>query len=142
MSIWPAENVWRGQVTFALVFAPVGCLLRFHLSKALNARLPSFPLGTFHANIVGTAVLGMCYDLQHSSVGGTVTGCQVLEGVMEGFCGCLTTVSTFALEIDTLRRRHAYTYGLISVFVAMGLLVVIIGTVDWTRGLAKPACSI
>jgi fluoride exporter len=141
MSIWPPENSWRGQATFSLVLAPLGCLLRFHVSKSLNSRIPSFPLGTFCVNVFGTAVLGMCYDLQHSGVGGMITACQVLVGVEEGFCGCLTTVSTWVLEMNTLRARHAYIYGLMSVSVALGFLVAIIGTLEWTRGLATPVCS-
>jgi fluoride exporter len=141
MSIWPPENSWRGQATFSLVLAPLGCLLRFHVSKSLNSRIPSFPLGTFCVNVFGTAVLGMCYDLQHSEAGGMITACQVLVGVEEGFCGCLTTVSTWVLEMDTLRARHAYIYGLMSVSVALGFLAAIIGTLEWTRGLATPVCS-
>ena len=143
MAIRPPQNHndWRGQVLFSLVFAPLGCLARFHVSLLLNTRLPAFPLGTFVINVGGTAVLGMCYDLQHSHIGDTVIACQILVGVMEGFCGCITTVSTWVLEMDTLRARHAYIYGLSSVTVAISFLVVIIGSLAWTRGLATPACS-
>ena len=145
LSIWPPAPDWRGRVTFALVLAPPGCLLRFYASKHLNSRLPSFPLGTFAVNVLGTAVLGMCYDLQHSGAAAAaatrgVVGCQVLEGVIQGFCGCTTTVSTWVVELDTLRRRHAYVYGLASVSVAMGFLVAIMGSLEWTRGFAAPVC--
>ncbi|RAH41197.1 FluC/FEX family fluoride channel [Aspergillus brunneoviolaceus CBS 621.78] len=144
-TLWSAE-IWRGPVVFALVFSPVGCLARFFLSLKLNSRVAAFPLGTFAANITGTAVLGMAYCLQHSSIsaatlgGGSVTGCQVLQGIMDGFCGCLTTVSTWALELIDLRPQHAYVYGVISVVVAFCLLVVEIGSLKWTRGLETPIC--
>ncbi len=140
LSIWPPENHWRGRVMFALVLAPPGCLLRFYASKHLNSRLPSFPLGTFCVNVFGTAILGMCYDLQHSSTGTSIAGCQLLEGVMEGFCGCVTTVSTWTVELDTLRRKHGYIYGLTSLTVAISFLVVIMGTLEWTTGFAVPVC--
>ena len=91
-------------------------------------------------------VFGMAYSIQHATVstspltiGGT-TGCEVLEGIMDGFCGCLTTVSTWVLELSDLRRRHAYIYGSVSVAVALGFLVVEIGSLQWTRGLATPVC--
>ena len=140
LSIWPPANDWRGRVTFALVFAPPGCLLRFYASKHLNSRLPSFPLGTFFVNVFGTAILGMCYDLQHSGSVRSLAGCQVLEGVIQGFCGCVTTVSTWVVELDTLRRRHGYIYGLASVSLAFGFLVVIMGSLEWTKGFVAPVC--
>ncbi|KAF4545471.1 Chromosome condensation protein [Lasiodiplodia theobromae] len=144
MAIWPPHShaQWRGQAVFALVFAPAGCVLRFYLSQWLNARVPRFPLGTFAANVVGTVVLGMCYDLQHSKVGsGGVIGCQVLQGVMDGFCGCLTTVSTWVLELKTLRRGHAYVYGAVSLAVGLGGLVVVMGSVKWTVGFEAIRCK-
>ncbi|OAA63725.1 chromosome condensation protein [Niveomyces insectorum RCEF 264] len=104
-------ETWRGDVLFALVFAPLGCLLRFYTSLKLNAVFVTFPLGTFVVNILGTAVLGMAWDLQHapaSVTGGSRVGCQVLQGVMDGFCGCLTTVSTWMTELSGLRRAHAF----------------------------------
>ena len=147
LSIFPPENFWRGRAAIALVFAPPGCLLRFYASKHLNARVPSFPLGTFFVNIFGTCILGMCYDLQHAgSIGATPNGglaaCQVLEGVLEGFCGCATTVSTWVAELTSLHRRHAYIYGLASIAIALGFLVVIMGSLGWTSGFAQPVCSV
>ncbi|CAG8075692.1 unnamed protein product [Penicillium salamii] len=144
-TIWSAE-LWRGPVLFSLVFSPLGCLARFFLSLKLNARMASFPLGTFVANVAGTMVLGMAYSLQHASIsvstygGGSIIGCQVLQGIMDGFCGCLTTVSTWVLELSGLRRRHAYIYGAISVVVAYCALVVEIGSLKWSIGLTTPVC--
>jgi len=159
MAIWPPDRpsgpdskgswtneTWRGQAVFALVFAPAGCLLRFYASLKLNGIMPSFPLGTFAVNIFGTAVLGMAFDLQHVSldntagVGGGRVGCQVLEGVMDGFCGCLTTVSTWIAELNGLGRRHAYVYGGVSVLSGLGILIIIMGSVRWTVGWDTVAC--
>lgn len=147
ISLWSPES-WRGPILFSLVFAPVGCLARFFLSLHLNRRIASFPLGTFTANVGGVMVLGMAYSLQRASIssstsgggGGSLSGCQVLEGIMDGFCGCLTTVSTWVLELTDLRRRHAYTYGILSVAVGLCMLVIEIGSLKWTRGFATPIC--
>jgi fluoride exporter len=142
LSIFPPHQSWRGKVTFALALAPLGCLSRFYVSKYLNSRIPSFPLGTFAVNIFGTIILGICFDLQHSvTVAGKLTGCQVLEGVMEGFCGCTTTVSTWVAELTGLRRKHGYFYGLTSVLVALLFLIVIMGTLQWSRGFQGPVCA-
>jgi CrcB protein len=158
MSIWPpdrpsgpssrgpwANETWRGQAIFACVFAPVGCLLRFYMSLSLNSQIPSFPLGTFCVNIFGTAVLGMAFDLQHVGVGGAGVGggrvaCQILQGIMDGFCGSLTTVSTWILEIATLRNRHAYFYAFSSVAAGLSILVAVMGGVRWSVGWGVPAC--
>ncbi|KAK4540679.1 hypothetical protein LTR36_009010 [Oleoguttula mirabilis] len=141
LAIWAPHDKWRGEVVFAIVFAPVGCLLRFILSIKLNRKVRSFPLGTFTANILGTCVLGMSYDLQHSSAARSVVGCQVLQGIEDGFCGALTTVSTWVLELDTLRLHHAYFYGACSLFVATGLITAIMGSLRWTEGFTSPICS-
>lgn len=145
ISLWSPE-LWRGPVLFSLVFAPVGCLLRFFLSTQLNSRVVSFPLGTFTANMTGVMVLGMAYCLQHAPIsssalgGGSYAGCQVLQAIIDGFCGCLTTVSTWVLELSDLRRQHAYTYGIVSVAVGLCLLVIEIGSLKWTRGFVTPIC--
>ena len=140
LTIWPPATSWRHRATTALAFAPLGVLCRFYASKYLNARIPRFPLGTFAVNIFGTCIEGMCYDLQHtySIVGAETTACinscAVLEGVMQGFCGCATTVSTWVVELNSLRRRHGWFYGLASVGVALGFQVTIMGSVAWTTG--------
>ncbi|PYH91690.1 hypothetical protein BO71DRAFT_401131 [Aspergillus ellipticus CBS 707.79] len=159
LAIWPpdrhdhAREIWRGRAVFAIVFAPLGCLLRFYLSMLLNARLPTFPLGTFVVNMFGTIILAMCYDLQHVAGLGTAlvaatastsifTSCQVLQGVMDGFCGSATTISTWVAELNGLsRRRYAYFYGTVSVAVALGFFVIIAGSLGWTRGFVDPVCS-
>ncbi|EPE29558.1 hypothetical protein GLAREA_00718 [Glarea lozoyensis ATCC 20868] len=145
LAIFPPDRndsppeIWRGRAVFALVFAPLGCLGRFYLSIYLNSKLPSFPLGTFVANMFGTAIIGMSYDLQHVPLGGVV-GCQVLQGIEDGFCGCLTTVSTWVSELSSLRRKHSYIYGSASVAIGLCLLIVIMGSTQWTRGFSTLQC--
>ncbi|OSS44827.1 hypothetical protein B5807_10616 [Epicoccum nigrum] len=141
----PPHNAWRGQALFACVFAPLGCLARYYVSLLLNPRNPSFPLGTFACNMFGTAVLGMAYDLQRVAIGGVtgggIVGCQVLQGIEDGFCGALTTVSTWMVELDTLRRVRAYVYGASSVAVGLSVMVVIMGSVRWSVGWEGVVCA-
>ena len=142
LTAFPPHQLWRGRVTCALVFAPLGCLLRFYASKCLNPRTPSFPLGTFAVNMFGTICLGLFFNVQHSrSVAGDVIACQVLQGAMDGFCGCATTVSTWVAELSGLQRRHSYIYGFSSVVVALSFLVIIMGSLLWSKGFQDPACT-
>lgn len=135
----PPADYWRGVAVFSLVLAPLGTLVRFYLSLWLNGLRPAFPLGTFAANVLGTAVLGMAWDLQHVPLGGVV-GCQVLQGVEDGFCGCLTTVSTWVAELAGLRRRHSWVYGVASVVVGFAVMVAVMGGLRWSDGFAALKC--
>ena len=160
LAIWPPDRpggpsslgswsneTWRGEVIFALAFAPAGCLLRFYASLKLNGLVPAYPLGTFAVNMLGTAIEGMCYDIQHVGVGimgrigGGRVGCQVLQGVMDGFCGCLTTVSTWVAEINGLKRKHGWGYAFGSILGGLCLMVVIMGSVRWSVGWSDPVCN-
>lgn len=142
----PSPVDWRARATIPLLFAPPGCVLRYYLAKWMNRpSMPNFPAGTFAANIFGTLVLGMAWDLQHArSFGASVgrgTVCAVLLGVQEGFCGCLTTVSTWVSEIDGLGWRHGWRYGFVSVGVALAGMVAVMGGMGWTIGFTSPVCG-
>lgn len=145
LSVFPPDRyngrseIWRGRAVFALVFAPLGCLCRFYISLHLNKRLAEFPLGTFVVNMLGTALLGMFWDLQHSGIGGII-GCQVLQGMQDGYCGCLTTVSTWVLELSNLSRKRAYIYGILSITIGFSLLVIVMGSLRWTVGFQAIQC--
>ncbi|KAL9124477.1 MAG: hypothetical protein Q9217_006193 [Psora testacea] len=135
-----SQETWRSQALFALAFAPPGCLLRFYAALHLNGRISSFPLGTFAVNIFGSAMEAMFIDLQHAPMGGMV-GCQVLQGMSDGFCGCLTTVSTWVAELNGLRRRHAYTYGGTTIALGLSSFIVITGSLMWTQGFQTALCT-
>ncbi|KAK3117692.1 hypothetical protein LTR53_000720 [Teratosphaeriaceae sp. CCFEE 6253] len=140
MAIRPPHEAWRGQAVFAMLFAPVGAIMRFHLAKLLNRRIASFPLGTFAANVFGTCVLGMVWDLQHSIANDVVIPCQVLQGVGDGFCGALTTVSTWVLELKALRVRHAYVYAVLSLAISLACMIAIMGPLRWVVGFDMVTC--
>lgn len=143
-STGPSTVNWRARATIPLLFAPLGCVLRYYLAKYLNRpSTPNFPMGTFVANILGTLLLGMAWDLQHArNIGArSANACAVLLGVQEGFCGCLTTVSTWVVEMNGLGRRAAWAYGLVSVLAGLATVVVAMGSMGWTAGFADPVCG-
>lgn len=126
------------HVTFALLFAPFGTILRFWLAK-INRYDVQLPWGTLSANLIGTAILAACTAIQRRP-GVTFLSCGVLQGFDDGFCGCLTTVSTFAVELRGLRRLPAYIYTAVSILTCISLVVLIYGSVWWSIGLVA-RCS-
>ena len=123
----------RHDFMFSFVLASLGAYIRWHLSP-LNSAFNYFRLGTFLVNVLGTWVLATAYVLDHHHE--EQTGLEVkglLYGATAGFCGCLTTVSTFAVELSTLPLAGSYVYGLSSVLAAQAGLLLIRGTYWWTR---------
>jgi CrcB protein len=151
---WAASAILCGtyapfrEVTFALVLSPPGAILRWYLSR-LNSiprskRAPFWPLGTLAANLLATAVISAVYVGQNvGRVSGrdgggayTINGCHALYGVQEGFCGCLSTISTFAIELRIVKpRRRAFGYVLGSWVIGLIICVLIIGAPWWSIGM-------
>ena len=118
--------VWK-SVALTGVFAPFGTLLRYFLSRRLNGRFASFPLGTFTANITGTVIISVSLLLTFYPFASiSIIDCAVLRAVANGFCGCLTTVSTLALELSTLKLRHAWRYGSASIICGLCVTILIL----------------
>lgn len=128
---------FRHQATAALLFCVPGTLTRYLLSIKLNPLLKLFPLGTFTANMLGTALLGTFHVLQGTHGPPTANGCAVLQGLADGYCGCLTTVSTFAAEIVGLEDWKAWVYVVASWVGGQCLLVVILGSSYWGGGVSE-----
>lgn len=124
-------EVWRGRVTFALILGPPGTLLRWELSRRLNPINPRFPLGTLSANTLAVIVFATMSLLQRGN-GLTGDRCAALSGVQDGFCGSLSTISTFMVELRTLGRKDAWRYCLTNIVVAQLVFVVILGSWVWS----------
>ncbi|CAI2183238.1 2963_t:CDS:2 [Funneliformis geosporum] len=123
------------NIIFATVFAPIGTSIRCYLSK-YNTLKKHFPLGTFAANLSGSIVLGILFLLSNGIVSSQLS-CEIIEGLANGFCGCLTTISSFANEITRLPRKHAYKYALVSVLMGQVAMILTIGIYHWTIGLSS-----
>ncbi|KAF9464491.1 CrcB-like protein-domain-containing protein [Collybia nuda] len=141
LAVFPAYFLlptnFRHQATAALLFAFPGTLTRYLLSVHLNTLVKALPFGTFTANSAGTALLGgftVLKNISHSPLSPGI--CSILQGLSDGYCGCLTTVSTFAVEVRSMKGWRGFWYVLASWSVGQLLLLTILGASFWT-GRAK-----
>jgi len=96
MTLWHAALVFVG--------GGAGALSRYLLDRTIQSRHRSdFPLGTLVVNLLGCALIGIVYG--HSLRHGWNTTVSTLLAI--GYCGGLTTFSTFAVEsVHLLRHRR------------------------------------
>ena len=84
--------MWKSIVAIS-IGASCGALLRWWFGTRLNALFPTSPLGTLAANLVGGYIIGAAVAFFTSS-SAVAPAWRLL--VMTGFCGGLTTFSTFS----------------------------------------------
>jgi fluoride exporter len=114
--------------------AGLGALLRWWLGDQLNAHFPTIPPGTLVANLVGAYVIGLAiaFFAAYSAIAP-----EWRLFVITGFCGGLTTFSTFSAEAVTLLQQGRYLWacGAAGAHLAGSVLMTFagIGTVLWLR---------
>ncbi|MDX3109738.1 fluoride efflux transporter CrcB [Nonomuraea angiospora] len=104
-------------VLLIVLGAALGAPLRYLADRAVQARHDTvFPWGTLTVNVAGSALLGFLIALP---AGG---GAMALAGT--GFCGALTTYSTFGYEtvrlVEEGARFHAVANAAASVVAGLG----------------------
>jgi len=119
-------------VTLLLVAlgAAVGAPARYLTDRAVQSRHDTvFPWGTLTVNVVGSFVLG----LVTSAAARGLLPPVVVAAVGTGFCGALTTYSTFSYETLRLAEERAGLEALVNVLasVAAGLAAAALG---WAAG--------
>jgi CrcB protein len=113
----------------------LGCLLRWFLAMAMNRYFPTIPPGTLAANLLGCYVIGLALAFF------TLNPALPIEWrlfITTGFCGGLTTFSTFSVEVVLILQsgRMAWAMGAIAVHLVGSLLMTMAGiaTVNWAKG--------
>jgi len=126
--------MWRSFIAVS-VGGVLGCLLRWVLSMFLNSVFPTIPPGTLAANLIGCYIIGIAIGFF------TLFPAFAPEWrlfLTTGFCGGLTTFSTFSAEIVTLLQagRMAWAGAAVAVHLIGSLAMTFAGvaTVTWLRG--------
>ena len=100
--------MWKAVAAIS-IGASLGALLRWWLAMRLNGLFPAIPPGTLAANLVGGYIIGVAVALFGLYA-------QIPPEwrlfVITGFCGGLTTFSTFSAEVTTLLQQGRATWAL------------------------------
>jgi fluoride exporter len=125
--------MWKSIVAIC-IGASLGALLRWWLGARLNSYFPTIPPGTLAANLVGGYIIGLGIAF-FASFPALAPEWRLL--VITGFCGGLTTFSTFSAEVVTLLQqgRALSACSAIAVHLVGSVLMTFagIGTVAWVR---------
>ncbi len=125
--------MWKSLAAIA-IGGGLGALLRFWLGLRLNAYFPAIPPGTLAANLIGGYVVGVAVAF-FASYSALAPEWRLF--VITGFCGGLTTFSTFSAEVVTLMQqgRALLALGAAATHLLGSVLTTLagIGTVVWMR---------
>lgn len=125
--------MWKSVLAIS-VGSALGALLRWQLGIRLNAVFPTIPPGTLVANLIGAYVIGLAIAF-FATFSAISPEWRLL--VITGFCGGLTTFSTFSAELTGLLQqgRISWAVGIVAAHVAGSVLLTLAGiaTVVWAR---------
>lgn len=115
--------------------AAIGAVLRWVLGLKLNSLYPDFPPGTLAANLIGAYIIGVAIAYFASA---PAVSAEWRLVIITGFCGGLTTFSTFSAEIVSLLQqgRAAMAGGIVAVHVIGSVMMTFlgIGSYTWANG--------
>jgi CrcB protein len=125
--------MWRSFIAVS-VGGTLGCLLRWLLAIFLNRYFPAIPPGTLAANLIGCYIIGMAIAF-FTAYPALAPEWRLL--LTTGFCGGLTTFSTFSAEIVILLQsgRVTWALGAVAAHLLGSLLMTFAGiaTVIWIK---------
>ncbi|WP_415756326.1 fluoride efflux transporter CrcB [Pseudomonas sp. LT1P18] len=110
--------------------ASLGAWLRWILGMKLNALFPTIPPGTVVANMVGGYIIGLAIAFLAASPSLSPEW-RLL--IITGFCGGLTTFSTFSAETVALIQegRLLWAFGSVSLHVLGSLAMTAAGLLSY-----------
>lgn len=121
--------MWRPTLAIS-IGAALGALLRWQLGARLNSIFPTLPPGTLMANLIGGYIIGVAAAF-FAQAPGIAPEWRLF--IITGFCGGLTTFSTFSAEVTSLLQEGRVTWaiGAIATHVSGSLAATLAGLATW-----------
>ena len=121
--------MWKAVLVIS-IGAALGALLRWVLGDKLNGLYPAIPPGTLAANLIGGYIVGIAVAWFAQAPDLSPEWRLFL---ITGFCGGLTTFSTFSAEVVTLLQqdRLMAAVGAICAHVSGSLAMTLAGFATW-----------
>ena len=125
--------MWKSVLAISLG-ASIGALLRWQFGDRFNSVFPTIPPGTLAANLVGGYVIGLAIAF-FATYSALAPEWRLF--IITGFCGGLTTFSTFSAELVVLLQqgRLSWALGAVAAHIVGSVLMTFAGiaTVLWMR---------
>ncbi len=121
--------MWKSVLAICLG-ASLGAVLRWQLGVRLNSVFTTMPPGTLVANLIGGYIIGLA--IAYFAQAPEITPEWRLF-IITGFCGGLTTFSTFSAEVVSLLQegRIAWAMGVMLTHLSGSLLSTFAGLSTW-----------
>jgi CrcB protein len=125
--------MWRSFIAVS-TGGMIGCLLRWVLALSLNRYFPSIPPGTLAANLIGCYIIGMAIAF-FTTYPHFAPEWRLF--ITTGFCGGLTTFSTFSAEVVMLLQsgRGGWALGAVAAHLFGSIMMTFAGfaTLVWFK---------
>ena len=120
-----------GTVVSISIGAAAGALLRYGLGTRLNALYPAIPMGTLASNLIGGYVVGLAVAY-FATRPDLPPEWRLL--IITGFCGGLTTFSTFSAEVVALLQQGdpGRAIAAVGLHLAGSLAMTVLGLATWS----------
>lgn len=121
--------MWKAIAAIS-IGSSIGAVLRWFLGTQLNSLFPTIPPGTLTANLVGGYIIGLA--IAYFSQAPDISPEWRLL-IITGFCGGLTTFSTFSAEVVTLLQQDKLTWAMsaIAIHVSGSVVMTLAGLATW-----------
>jgi fluoride exporter len=130
--------MWKAAAAVS-VGGIVGCLLRWLLGLWFNTQPSAIPLGTLAANLIGGYIIGVA--VAFFAVNSNLAPEWRLL-VITGFCGGLTTFSSFSAEVVTMLRQDRIFWACSTIALHLiGSLLMTFAGIATVTGLMKGSSS-
>ena len=97
----------------------LGSMLRYLISRLFaQYSAASLPWATFFSNILGCVILAVLIALSKEKIANSNFLYLLL---VTGFCGGLSTFSTFSYETLQLFKQELYIYAILNILISMGV---------------------